>query len=85
LHEGWEKALALGEQLDSLRSRGDPDLARRALLLPAQEGLSRRRAIKGLALLLSASAGAWMAGTAKWCRASAPITPRVSVSSDVSR
>ncbi|WP_422402683.1 FecR domain-containing protein [Pseudomonas sp. GZD-209] len=62
LHElAWEKALALGEQLDSLRSRGDPGLARRALLLPAQEGLSRRRAIKGLALLLSASAGAWMA------------------------
>lgn len=61
LHEmAWEKALALGEQLDSLRTRGDPDLARQALLLPAQEGLSRRRAIKGLALLLTASTGAWL-------------------------
>lgn len=60
LHElAWEKALALGAQLDSLRTRGDPDLARQALLLPAQEGLSRRRAIKGLALLLTVSAGAW--------------------------
>ncbi|MGH8467004.1 MAG: FecR domain-containing protein, partial [Pseudomonas sp.] len=60
LHElAWEKALALGAQLDSLRTRGDRNLARQALLLPAQEGLSRRRAIKGLALLLTASAGAW--------------------------
>lgn len=60
LHEiAWEKALALGEQLDSLRTRGDPDLARQALLLPAQEGLSRRRTIKGLALLLTVGAGAW--------------------------
>lgn len=60
LHEiAWEKALALGEQLDSLRTRGDRNLARQALLLPAQEGLSRRRAIKGLALLLTVSAGAW--------------------------
>ena len=48
LHElAWEKALALGAQLDSLRTQGDPDLARQALLLPSQEGLSRRRAIKG--------------------------------------
>jgi transmembrane sensor len=62
LHEmAWEKALVLGEQLHSLRTRGDPNLARRALLLSSQEGLSRRRAIKGLALLLSASAGAWLA------------------------
>lgn len=60
LHElAWEKALALGEQLDSLRTRGDANLARQALLLPSQEGLNRRRAIKGLALLLAASAGAW--------------------------
>ena len=60
LHElAWEKALALGEQLDSLRTRGDPDLARQALLLPSEEGLSRRRAIKGLALLLAAGTGAW--------------------------
>lgn len=62
LHEvAWGKALALGEQLDSLRTHGDPDLARQALLFTPREGLSRRRAIKGLALLLSASAGAWMA------------------------
>ncbi|MEX3772936.1 FecR domain-containing protein [Pseudomonas sp. MYb118] len=61
LHElAWEKALALGEQLDSLRTRGDPNLARRALLLPSDEGLSRRRAIKGLALLLVAGTGAWV-------------------------
>ncbi|WP_128323549.1 FecR domain-containing protein [Pseudomonas alkylphenolica] len=60
LHEmAWEKALALGEQLESLRTRSDRNLARQALLLPAQEGLSRRRAIKGLALLLTVSAGAW--------------------------
>lgn len=61
LHElAWEKALALGAQLDALRTRGDPDLARQALLLPSQEGLSRRQAIKGLALLLTVGAGAWM-------------------------
>ncbi len=61
LHElAWEKALALGEQLDSLRTRGDPNLARQALLLPSPEGLSRRRAMKGLALLLAASTGAWL-------------------------
>ncbi|WP_338747022.1 FecR domain-containing protein [Pseudomonas putida] len=62
LHElAWEKALALAAQLDSLRTRGDPNLARQALLLSSQEGLSRRRAIKGLALLLTTSAGAWLA------------------------
>ncbi|CAI3804723.1 Protein FecR [Pseudomonas sp. MM221] len=61
LHElAWEKALALGAQLDALRTRGDPDLARQALLLPSQEGLSRRQTIKGLALLLTVGAGAWM-------------------------
>lgn len=61
LHElAWEKALALGEQLDSLRTRGDPGLARQALLLPSPERLSRRRAIKGLALLLAAGTGAWL-------------------------
>ncbi|WEK29378.1 MAG: FecR domain-containing protein [Candidatus Pseudomonas phytovorans] len=62
LHEAaWERALALGEQLNSLRTQGDPNLARQALLVTSREGLSRRRAIKGLALLLSASAATWMA------------------------
>lgn len=92
LHElAWEKALALGEQLDSLRTRGDPDLARRALLLPSQEKLSRRRAIKGLALLLAASAGAWMSRDSEMVsRLSADYTTgvgeqrRVALASDLS-
>ncbi|QQZ34291.1 FecR domain-containing protein [Pseudomonas sp. SK2] len=63
LHElAWERALALAAQLDSIRTQGDPNLARQALLLSSQEGLSRRRAIKGLALLLTTGAGAWLAG-----------------------
>ncbi|MGB9091578.1 MAG: FecR domain-containing protein [Pseudomonas farsensis] len=62
LHElAWEKALALAAQLDSVRTRGDPDLARQALLHSSENGLSRRRAIKGLALLLTTSASAWLA------------------------
>lgn len=92
LHEiAWEKALALGEQLDSLRSRGDPELARRALLLPPQEGLSRRRAIKGLALLLTVGAGAWSARDSEMVsRLSADYTTgvgeqrRVALASDLS-
>lgn len=92
LHElAWEKALALGTQLDSLRTQGDPDLARQALLLPSQEGLSRRRAIKGLALLLAAGTGAWLGRDSElMSRMSADYTTgvgerrRVALASDLS-
>lgn len=92
LHElAWEKALALGAQLDSLRTQGDPDLARQALLLPSQEGLSRRRAIKGLALLLAAGTGAWLGRDSElMSRMSADYTTgvgerrRVALASDLS-
>jgi transmembrane sensor len=92
LHElAWEKALALREQLDALRTQGNPDLARQALLLPSQEGLSRRRAIKGLALLLAASTGAWLSRDSELVsRMSADYTTgvgeqrRVALASDLS-
>ncbi|MDD0967859.1 MULTISPECIES: FecR domain-containing protein [Pseudomonas] len=62
LHEvAWQRAVVLGGQLEALRRQGQPRLARQALLLPASNGLSRRGAIKGLALLLASGASAWAA------------------------
>lgn len=92
LHEiAWDRALALGAQLDALRTQGDANLARQALLHTAQEGVSRRRAIKGLALLLSAGAAGWLArDSERVSRLSADYTTgvgeqrRIALASDLS-
>ncbi|MFJ3484997.1 DUF4880 domain-containing protein [Pseudomonas sp. NPDC090202] len=60
-HElAWQRAQALSGKLSAFRQAGDSRLARRALLTPT-EGISRRRAIKGLAVLLAAGTSAWSA------------------------
>ncbi|MEN5090402.1 FecR family protein [Pseudomonas protegens] len=58
LHEkAWQRAEALTQRLQQVRSQGHSELAR-ATLAP---NLARRRALKHLGLLLVAGAGAWAA------------------------
>lgn len=58
LHEqAWQRAEALTQRLQQVRSQGHSELAR-ATLAP---NLGRRRALKQLGLLLAAGAGAWAA------------------------
>ncbi|MFJ3522383.1 FecR domain-containing protein [Pseudomonas sp. NPDC090203] len=62
LHDiAWQRAEALAGQMQAFRQAGDSGLAKRALLSPERSGISRRRAIKGLGLLLAAGATAWTA------------------------
>ena len=62
LHDiAWQRAEALAGQMEAFRQAGDSGLAKRALLAPSHSGISRRRAIKSLGLLLAAGATAWTA------------------------
>nr|WP_279653248.1 DUF4880 domain-containing protein [Pseudomonas morbosilactucae] len=55
--QAWQRAEALTQRLQQVRSQGHSELAR-ATLAP---NLGRRRALKQLGLLLAAGAGAWAA------------------------
>jgi transmembrane sensor len=62
LHEiAWHRAQALAGQMNAFRQNGDAGLAKRALLSADSTGMSRRRAIKSLAVLLAAGTAAWAA------------------------
>lgn len=62
LHEiAWQRAEALAGQMQAFRQSGHVRLAKSALLSSGTASIGRRQAIKTLALMLAAGAGAWSA------------------------